>query len=114
MIYPPPIRLPYRLLQIGDKVLRVFEADRKAQQALVDSQLVEYRPRNRTVRLHERIRYEALRAAKALREENEPHALEHRQRAFVRVDLERHHCAEARCLPAGQPVVRVIAVAQLV
>ena len=42
------------------------------------------------------------------------HALEHRQRAFVRVDLERHHRAEARCLPTGQPVVRMIGVAQLV
>ena len=41
-------------------------------QALIDSQLVEHRPRNRTMRLHERIRHEALRAAKALREENEP------------------------------------------
>lgn len=74
MIYPPSIRLPYRLLQVGDKVLRVFEANRKAQQALIDSQLVEYRPRNRTMRLYERIRHEALRAAKALCEENEPHA----------------------------------------
>lgn len=69
MIYPPPIRLPYRLLQIGDKVLRVFEADRKAQQALVDSQLFEHRLGNRAMSLHKRIRYEALRAAKALREE---------------------------------------------
>lgn len=47
------------------------------------------------MRLHERIRHEALRAAKALCEENEPHALEHRQRAFVRVDLEGDHRAEA-------------------
>ena len=74
VIYPPSIRLPYRLLQIGDKILRVFEADRKAQQPLIDSQLVEHRPRNRAMSLHERIRYEALRAAKALHAENEPHA----------------------------------------
>ena len=73
MIYPPSIRLPYRLLQIGDKILRVFEADEKAQQALIDSQLVEHRPRNRAMSLHERIRHEALCAAKALREENKPH-----------------------------------------
>lgn len=37
--------------------------------------------------LHKWIRRKALHAAKALCEENEPHALEHRQRAFVRVDL---------------------------
>lgn len=55
-----------------------------------------------------------LRAAKALREENEPHALEHRQRAFVRVDLEGDHRAEARRLPTGQPIFRMIGVAQLV
>lgn len=73
MVFPPSIRLPYRLLQIGDKVLRVFEADGKAQQALIDSQLVEHRPGNRAMSLHKRIRYEVLRAAKALREENEPH-----------------------------------------
>ena len=64
--------------------------------------------------LHKRIRYEVLRAAKALREENEPHALEQRQRTFVRVDLEGDHRAEARCLPTGQPIVRVIVIAQLV
>ena len=45
--------------------------------------------------LHKRIRHETLRAAKALCEENEPHTLEHRQRAFVRVDLEGDHRAEA-------------------
>lgn len=87
MIYPPSIRLPYCLPQIGNKILRVFEADRKVQQALVDSQLVEHRPRNRAMSLHKWIRRKALHAAKALCEENEPHALEHRQRAFVRVDL---------------------------
>lgn len=74
MIYPPSIRLPYRLLQVGDKVLRVFEADGKAQQALIDSQLVEYRPRNRAMSLHKWIRRKALYAAKALCEGNEPHA----------------------------------------
>lgn len=66
------------------------------------------------MRLHERIRHEALCAAKALREENEPHALEHRQCTFVRVDFEGHHRAETRGLPTGRLVVRVIGVAQLV
>src|SRR6266545_762580 len=111
---PPPAYRVQRLLQIGDQVGDVLDADGDPHEPGGDTQAGALRFRDRGVRHRRGVGDQSLAPAEALAQGAEPHRREKTARGVVGAELEGDHGAEPAHLFLRERVLRVVGKARVV
>src|SRR5512138_1043387 len=96
-----------RLLDVGDQVLDILDADRQPDEAVVDAQARAHARWQRRVRHDRRMLGKALDTAETLRAHKNAAAFQEAPRRIqTALQNDRHHAAEAAHLPARERMLR--------
>src|SRR5579883_403983 len=103
-----PAPLSQRLVEIGEEVVEILDADRQADERVADAQRLALLGRQRGMRHDGGMLDQALDAAETLGQGEDLDALEEApRRRQIAGELDRHHAAEALHLAARERVLRM-------